>query len=213
MTENTLKKVKISIKGEGKVLAILKEILKTDNLKYIRDKNPKITQQYQFVDGDDLIDFDIEADYEVGDIIDDDGKIFIKSNNNKMILENRNEQMEKKLFDESTDDNESKIKEEVNNEFKQKEDPIINEDEQKEDPIINEDEQKENEKLSEEKKPNLDEELIELINKLSDTNKDLVQKCIKIFEDNGIKSIKDLLLLKKEDIDGIGFKQFLKENY
>jgi hypothetical protein len=52
-----------------------------------------------------------------------------------------------------------------------------------------------------------------LINKLSDTNKDLVQKCIKIFEDNGIKSIKDLLLLKKEDIDGIGFKQFLKENY
>ena len=122
MTENTLKKVKISIKGEGKVLAILKEILKTDNLKYIRDKNPKITQQYQFVDGDDLIDFDIEADYEVGDIIDDDGKIFIKSNNNKMILENRNEQMEKKLFDESTDENESKIKEEVNNEFKQKED-------------------------------------------------------------------------------------------
>ena len=98
MTENTLKKVKISIKGEGKVLAILKEILKTDNLKYIRDKNPKITQQYQFVDGDDLIDFDIEADYEVGDLIDDDGKIFIRSNNNKMILENRNEQMEKNFL-------------------------------------------------------------------------------------------------------------------
>jgi hypothetical protein len=191
MTENTLKKVKISIKGEGKVLVILKEILKTDNLKYIRDKNPKITQQYQFVDGDDLIDFDIEADYEVGDLIDDDGKIFIRSNNNKMILENGNEQMEKKLFDDSTDDNESKIK-------------------QKEDPIINEDEQKENEKLSEEKKPNLNEELIELINKLSDNNKDLLQKCIKIFEDNGIKSIKDLLLLKKEDIDGLGFQTVFK---
>ncbi len=199
MTENTLKKVKISIKGEGKVLAILKEILKTDNLKYIRDKNPKITQQYQFVDGDDLIDFDIEADYEVGDLIDDDGKIFIRSNNNKMILENRNEQMEKKLFDDSTDINESKIKEEVNNDFKQKEDPIINEDEQKE-----------NEKLSEEKKPNLDEELIELINKLSDINKDLLQICIKIFEDNGIKSIKDLLLLKKEDIDELGFQTVFK---
>ncbi len=90
-------------------------------------------------------------------------------------------------------------KEEVNNDFKQKEDPIINEDEQKE-----------NEKLSEEKKPNLDEELIELINKLSDTNKDLLQICIKIFEDNGIKSIKDLLLLKKEDIDELGFQTVFK---
>ena len=90
-------------------------------------------------------------------------------------------------------------KEEVNNDFKQKEDPIINEDEQKE-----------NEKLSEEKKPNLDEELIELINKLSDNNKDLLQKCIKIFEDNGIKSIKDLLLLKKEDIDELGFQTVFK---
>ena len=90
-------------------------------------------------------------------------------------------------------------KEEVNNDFKQKEDPIINKDEQKE-----------NEKLSEEKKPNLNEELIELINKLSDNNKDLLQKCIKIFEDNGIKSIKDLLLLKKEDIDGLGFQTVFK---
>ncbi len=34
--------------------------------------------------------------------------------------------------------------------------------------------------------------------------------CIKIFEDNGIKSIKDLLLLKKEDIDELGFQTVFK---
>ena len=62
MTEYTIKKNKSIYKRRKKSLCYFERDLKIDKWKYIRDKNPKITQKYQFVDGDELIDFDIEAD-------------------------------------------------------------------------------------------------------------------------------------------------------
>ena len=79
MSDDIIKKLKISIKGEGKIIVLLKNILKTENLKNIRNKIDKITFEYQFCDGEDVIEFDLEADYEIGDLVDSEGKIFIKS--------------------------------------------------------------------------------------------------------------------------------------
>ena len=82
MSEDIIKRIKISVKGEGKIIVLLKNISKKESLKSIRDKNTKISSEYQFYDGEDLIDFDIEKDYEIGDIIDNEGKIYVKSKNN-----------------------------------------------------------------------------------------------------------------------------------
>ena len=131
MSDETIKKVKVSIKGEGKILAILKDVIKTDNLKIIRDKNPKITRQYHFADGEDLIDFDIEADYEVGELIDSEGKLYIISNNN---LNNNKtpskpkDSNETKYIEDSVVDNKKESKEEINNEAAE---PVSNKEKQK----------------------------------------------------------------------------------
>ena len=82
MSEDIIKRIKVSVKGEGKIIVLLKNISKKESLKSIRDKNTKISSEYQFYDGEDLIDFDIEKDYEIGDIIDNEGKIYVKSKNN-----------------------------------------------------------------------------------------------------------------------------------
>ena len=79
MSEGVIKVVKIISKDEGKIMALLKKIDKTENLKSIRDKNEKITSEYYFCDGEDLIDFELEENFEIGDVIDDNGKIYIKS--------------------------------------------------------------------------------------------------------------------------------------
>ena len=88
MSEEIIKTVKILLKDEGKIIILLKKIAKTEKLNDIRDKNKKITPEYHFCDGDDLIDFELEKDYEIGDII-DDGKVYVKSSkksedNNKL---------------------------------------------------------------------------------------------------------------------------------
>ena len=197
MSENTIKKVKVSIKGEGKILAILKDVLKTDTLRNIRDKNPKITQQYQFVDGEDLIDFDIEVDYEVGELVDNEGKLYISQSKNANSIKNSPEAMNDSIDKNSTKDSINTIKTEANDETKQKA-------EQADNGI------KIKQTKEEEEKPDLDEDLIELINRLSGSKKELEQKCIKIFADNGICTFNDLLSLKKEDIDGLGLQTVFK---
>ena len=200
MSDKTIKKVKVSIKGEGKILAILKDVIKTDNLKIIRDKNPKITQQYHFADGEDLIDFDIEADYEVGELIDSEGKLYIISNNNlnnNKTPSKTKDSNETKCIEDSVVDNKKESKEEINNEAAE--------------PVSNKEKQKKIEKQpEEEEKQNLDKDLIDLINQLSDSKKELQQKTIKIFEENGIGTINDLLFLNKEDIDALGLQLVFK---
>ena len=48
-------------------------------MKNIRDKTDKITSEYQFCDGEDVIEYDLEDDYEIGCLVDSKGKIYIKS--------------------------------------------------------------------------------------------------------------------------------------
>ena len=50
-------------------------------MKNIRNKIDQITFEYQFCDGEDVIAFDLEPDYEIGDLVDSEGKIYIKSTN------------------------------------------------------------------------------------------------------------------------------------
>ena len=107
MSEEIIKTVKILLKDEGKIIILLKKIAKTEKLNDIRDKNKKITPEYHFCDGDDLIDFELEKDYEIGDII-DDGKVYVKSSKKS---EDNNE-LEKS-------DSVSKNTDKENNEFTQ----------------------------------------------------------------------------------------------
>ena len=79
MLDDIIKNLKIYIKGEGKIIILLKNIVKSENLKNIRNKNDKITSEYQFCDREDVIEFDLEPDYEIGDLVDNEGKIYIKS--------------------------------------------------------------------------------------------------------------------------------------
>ena len=74
-----IEKLKICLKDENSVVAFLKKISKIETLKNIRAKCNKITENFQFYDGDDALDLESESTLEVGDIINDEGKIFIKS--------------------------------------------------------------------------------------------------------------------------------------
>ena len=46
MSEDIIKRIKISVKGEGKIIVLLKNISKKESLKSIRDKNTKISSEY-----------------------------------------------------------------------------------------------------------------------------------------------------------------------
>ena len=94
MSEDIILKIKVVLKDENKVLTLLKNISKTENLKNIRDKNKKIIPEYQFCDGENLIDIDIEEDYEIGDLVDKANNVYVQSktniNSSKNTLETSN---------------------------------------------------------------------------------------------------------------------------
>ena len=171
MSEDIIKKLKVSIKGENKILLLIKNVEKSQNLKNLREKNNKITPEFQFCDGEDLIDFELESDYEIGDLVDAEGKIYIKSsqklneNDNSKIGINNIMEESKKI---SNDDN---VQKDINDSLKVK------------------------------NKFNMNLDLIEFINKLSNSNEDLRQKLKNIFEENYMMSMKDLLNLKQEDFE------------
>lgn len=79
MSEEIIEKLKICLKEGNSVVAFLKKISKSETLKNIREKCNKITENYLFCDGDDIIDLESESTLEIGDIINDEGKVFIKS--------------------------------------------------------------------------------------------------------------------------------------
>lgn len=91
MSHDVIKKIKIVLKGDDKIVTLIKNISKTENLKNIRDNNPKILPEYQFCDWEDIIDFDIEGDYEIGVLIDNESKVYVKLKNNL----NNNNNLEK----------------------------------------------------------------------------------------------------------------------
>ena len=44
MSHDVIKKIKIVLKGDDKIVTLIKNISKTENLKNIRDNNPKFFQ-------------------------------------------------------------------------------------------------------------------------------------------------------------------------
>lgn len=59
---------------------------------------------------------------------------------------------------------------------------------------------------------NINQELIGLVSKLSNSKEELKNKCLKIFVDNGIESMDDLLTLSDNDIESFGFQLIFKKN-
>ena len=57
---------------------------------------------------------------------------------------------------------------------------------------------------------NTDKELIDFTNNICNSKEELKQKCQKIFLDNGIESINDLLSLTNEDIESFDFQLVFK---
>ena len=117
MSENLIKKIKIVLKGDDKIITLIKNISKTENLKTIRDNNPKILPEYQFCDGEDMIDIDIEGDFEIGELIDNEAKVYVKLKdnlkNNNIISETtteKNKNKEVKNTEDLSDDDKKLIK-------------------------------------------------------------------------------------------------------
>lgn len=79
MSKEMIEKLKICLKEGNSIVAFLKKISKTETLQNIRTKCDKITENYLFCDGDDILDLESESTLEVGDIINNEGKVFIKA--------------------------------------------------------------------------------------------------------------------------------------
>ena len=58
---------------------------------------------------------------------------------------------------------------------------------------------------------NMSKELIDLVNQISNSKEELKQKCLKIFVENGIDTMNDLLCLTDEDIESFGFQLIFKK--
>lgn len=77
MTDDVIKRLKICLKDEGTIFVSLKNIPKSELLKNIRLNNKKITDDFYFCDGEDKIGLDLEEQYDVGEILDSQDKIYI----------------------------------------------------------------------------------------------------------------------------------------
>ena len=78
MTDDVIKRLKICLKDEGTIFISLKSIPKSELLKNIRINNKKLTDEFYFCDGEDKIGLDLEEQYDVGEIVDSQDKIYIK---------------------------------------------------------------------------------------------------------------------------------------
>ena len=78
MTDDVIKRLKICLKDEGTIFISLKNIPKSELLKNIRINNKKLTDEFYFCDGEDKIGLDLEEQYDVGEIVDSQDKIYIK---------------------------------------------------------------------------------------------------------------------------------------
>ena len=166
MSDEIINTIKVVLKGENRIIIILKDIAKTDNLANIRKNNEIISPEYKFCDGEDLIDKNIEENYKINDLIDNEGKIYIKS---KSRLSNNAEAIE------------ASCASEMSKKF-----------------------------INETKKSNFNKDLIEFINKVSNSKEDLKTKIIQIFEQNFISSLEDLLHLKPKDLEIFNLPQLVK---
>ena len=197
MSEDIIQKIKVVLKEENKVLTLLKNISKTENLKIIRDKNKKIIPEYQFCDGENLIDIDIEEDYEIGDLVDKENNIYIKSNIN---LNNSRNTFETSNISNISNNfsNDTTLQKGLNE---------LSMSEKKETNTI-ENTKPENAKKADEKKESelggkvgLKKDLLDFIQNLCNSKEDLKKKLIQTFEDNYLSSLEDLLKLNQEDYD------------
>lgn len=170
MSEGIIKVVKIISKDEGKIMALLKKIDKTENLKNIRDKNEKITSEYYFCDGEDLIDFELEENFEIGDVIDNNGKIYVKSTKSNKTVDDNKELDKSNTSAKATEKESNKTPELKGTE-------------------------------TEEKKSNLEQTLINFIEKVLNSKEELKKKLLKILEENCLYSLNDLLNLNANDFE------------
>lgn len=196
MTDEVIKTLKISIKGGGKILCLLKNVAKSENLINIREKNSKITEEFLFCDGEDLIDIDLEKDYEIGDLVDNEGKIYIRSIIKANESNNGKEKSDSSTINKNANDNNNSnnIQIEANNS-----------------PIPGNIQQNLVELPKEVKKSNMNPDLIEFINKFVNCNEDLKQKLTTSFEENYLSSMDDLLKLKLEDFDMFKLPPLIKK--
>ena len=183
MSHDVIKQIKIVLKGDDKIVTLIKNISKTENLKNIREKKTKILREYKFCDGEDMIDFDIEGDYEIGELIDNESKVYVKLKNN---LKNNNNS------EKATEQKENQIKEIP---VKENKNEIIDQ------------------KNLKEKTSNLNPNLIEFVDKISNSKEDLKNKIIQIIEENFITSLDDLVNLNQEDFEIFKLPPLIKKKF
>ena len=95
--EDKVKRIKVISKNEdNKIITQLRNIPKEESLKTIREKISDMTQEYEFVDGDELIAIKAEGDYILEDILSKDFKIYIQKNIKKgnLNIEKANSQIQ-----------------------------------------------------------------------------------------------------------------------
>ncbi len=78
MSEEILEKLRICLKDENSVITFLKKISKSETLKNIREKCNKINENFLFCEIDDILNFESESSLEIGDMLNEEGKVFIK---------------------------------------------------------------------------------------------------------------------------------------
>ena len=199
MSEDIISRIKIVLKGEGKIITCLKNVSKKENLKNIRNSNNKITNEYYFCDGEDIIETDIEEEFEIGDLIDKEGKVFLKVKSNLDARINDSESKSLNILENAHIEEGSKIenqKESQNEEKQNLENPQISNDKNIE---------------VENPKSNLEQNLIKFIDKISNSKEELRKKLIQNFEENYISSIDDLLNLKTEDLEIFNLPPIIKK--
>lgn len=99
MTDDVIKRLKICLKDEGTIFVSLKNIPKSELLKNIRLNNKKITDDFYFCDGEDKIGLDLEEQYDVGEILDSQDKIYISKASEVSNNVNNSKSSEKKEED------------------------------------------------------------------------------------------------------------------